>query len=187
MFSPPIEGFIWRHSILSKCLSSSCTTDGCHSDEGNQRSPGDSIKIRWENGVFVPESGPTSFERIARDRDDEHRFLDLLAKYNGQGRKLSHKVAAKDYAPRVFAAEKGGIGSNGSSRRWSAYSSARKSTSRLTGQHLGAGHISRRGKIISVVSHFEKGRHNLINLASNLGPVARRAAVLVEAAQGLYR
>src|SRR5262249_54971600 len=71
--------------------------------------------------------------------------------------------------------------------RWSAYSSARKSTSRLTGQHLGAGHISRRGKIISVVSHFEKRRHNLINLASNLGPVARLAAVLVGAAQGLYR
>src|SRR5262249_55891466 len=57
----------------------------------------------------VTESGPASFERIARERDDEHRFLDLLAKYEGQGRKLSHKVAAKDYAPRVFAAEKGGI------------------------------------------------------------------------------
>src|SRR5262245_15260849 len=26
------------------------------------------------------------------------RFLDLLAKYEGQGRKLSHKTAAKDYA-----------------------------------------------------------------------------------------
>jgi RecA-family ATPase len=46
----------------------------------------------------------------SRDRDDDHRFLDLLAKYEGQGRKLSHKAAAKDYAPRVFAAEKGGIG-----------------------------------------------------------------------------
>jgi hypothetical protein len=66
--------------------------------------------LRWERGVFVPESGPVSFERIARERDDEQRFLHLLTKYEGQGRKLSHKVAAKDYAPRVFAAEKGGIG-----------------------------------------------------------------------------
>jgi len=57
-----------------------------------------------------PESGPASFDRIARDRDDEHRFLDLLAKYEGQGRKLSHKAAARDYAPRVFAAEKSSIG-----------------------------------------------------------------------------
>ena len=38
------------------------------------------------------------------------RFLDLLAKYEGQGRKLSHKTAAKDYAPRVFTTEKGSIG-----------------------------------------------------------------------------
>jgi RecA-family ATPase len=67
------------------------------------------ILLRWERGVFIAEGGQTSFERIARDRDDEQRFLDLLAKYDGQGRKMSHKVAANDYAPRVFAAEKNGI------------------------------------------------------------------------------
>jgi RecA-family ATPase len=78
--------------------------------KNNYGRQGDSIQIRWENGVFVPESGPASFERIARDREDEHRFLDLLAKYEGQGRKLSHKTAARDYAPRVFVAEKGSIG-----------------------------------------------------------------------------
>jgi RecA-family ATPase len=78
--------------------------------KNNYGRQGDSIQIRWENGVFVPESGPASFERIARDRDDEDRFLDLLAKYERQGRKLSHKTAARDYAPRVFVAEKGSIG-----------------------------------------------------------------------------
>jgi hypothetical protein len=46
---------------------------------------------------------------IARDRDDEHRFLDLLSKYDGQGRKMSHKVNANNYAPKIFAAEKNGI------------------------------------------------------------------------------
>jgi hypothetical protein len=51
-----------------------------------------------------------ALEQIARDRDDEHHFLDLLANYEGQGHKLSHKAAAKDYAPRVFAAERGSIG-----------------------------------------------------------------------------
>jgi RecA-family ATPase len=65
----------------------------------------DRILLRWERGVFIAEGGQTSFERIARDRDDEQRFLDLLAKYDGQGRRMSHKVAANDYAPRVFAAE----------------------------------------------------------------------------------
>jgi RecA-family ATPase len=53
--------------------------------KNNYGRQGDSIQIRWENGVFVPESGPASFERIARDRDDEDRFLDLLAKYERQG------------------------------------------------------------------------------------------------------
>ena len=30
-------------------------------------------------------------------------------KYDGQGRKMSHKVNANNYAPKIFAAEKNGI------------------------------------------------------------------------------
>jgi RecA-family ATPase len=110
----------WHNKVRSRLYMRSPTTakgEEIDSDvreiqflKNNYGRQGDSIQIRWENGVFVPESGPASFERIARDRDDEHRFLDLLAKYEGQGRKLSHKAAARDYAPRVFVAEKGSIG-----------------------------------------------------------------------------
>jgi RecA-family ATPase len=110
----------WHNKVRSRLYMRSPTTakgEEIDSDvreiqflKNNYGRQGDSIPIRWENGVFVPESAPASFERTARDRDDEHLFLDLLAKYEGQGRKLSHKVAAKDYAPRVFAAEKNGIG-----------------------------------------------------------------------------
>ena len=110
----------WHNKVRSRLYMRSPTTakgEEIDSDvreiqflKNNYGRQGDSIQIRWENGVFVPESGPASFERIARDRDDEHRFLDLLAKYEGQGRKLSHKTAARDYAPRVFVAEKGSIG-----------------------------------------------------------------------------
>jgi len=109
----------WHNKVRSRLYMRSPTTakgEEIDSDvreiqflKNNYGRQGDSIQIRWENGVFVPESGLASFERIARDRDDEHRFLDLLAKYEGQGRKLSHKVNAMDYAPRVFAAEKNGI------------------------------------------------------------------------------
>jgi len=77
--------------------------------KNNYGRQGDSIQIRWENGVFVPESGPASFERIARDREDEYCFLDLLTKYDGQDRKVSHKPAANNYAPKIFGAEKTGI------------------------------------------------------------------------------
>jgi RecA-family ATPase len=110
----------WHNKVRSRLYMRSPTTakgEEIDSDvreiqflKNNYGRQGDSIQIRWENGVFVPESGPASFEKIARDRDDEHRFLDLLAKYEGQGRKLSHKAAARDYAPRVFAAEKSSIG-----------------------------------------------------------------------------
>jgi RecA-family ATPase len=110
----------WHNKVRSRLYMRSPTTakgEEIDSDvreiqflKNNYGRQGDSIQIRWENGVFVTESGPASFERIARDRDDEQRFLDLLAKYEGQGRRLSHKVAAKDYAPRVFASEKGNIG-----------------------------------------------------------------------------
>jgi RecA-family ATPase len=110
----------WHNKVRSRLYMRSPTTakgEEIDSDvreiqflKNNYGRQGDSIQIRWENGVFVPESAPASFERIARDRDDDHRFLDLLAKYEGQGRKLNHKAAAKDYAPRVFAAEKGSIG-----------------------------------------------------------------------------
>jgi len=110
----------WHNKVRSRLYMRSPTTakgEEIDSDvreiqflKNNYGRQGDSIQIRWENGLFVPESGPASFERIARDRDDDHRFLDLLAKYEGQGRKLSHKAAARDYAPRVFTAEKGSIG-----------------------------------------------------------------------------
>jgi RecA-family ATPase len=110
----------WHNKVRSRLYMRSPTTakgEEIDSDvreiqflKNNYGRQGDSIQIRWDGGVFVPENAPASFERIARDRDDDHRFLDLLAKYEGQGRKLSHKAAAKDYAPRVFAAEKGSIG-----------------------------------------------------------------------------
>jgi RecA-family ATPase len=110
----------WHNKVRSRLYMRSPTTakgEVIDSDvreiqflKNNYGRQGDSIQIRWENGVFATESGPASFERIARDRDDEHHFLDLLAKYEGQGRRLSHKVSAKDYAPRIFASERGNIG-----------------------------------------------------------------------------
>jgi RecA-family ATPase len=109
----------WHNKVRSRLYMRSPTTakgEEIDSDvreiqflKNNYGRQGDSIQIRWENGVFVPESGPASFERIARDRDDEHRFLDLLTKYDGQGRKVSHKPAANNYAPKIFGAEKTGI------------------------------------------------------------------------------
>jgi RecA-family ATPase len=110
----------WHNKVRSRLYMRSPTTakgEEIDSDvrelqflKNNYGKQGDSIQIRWDAGVFVLENAPGSLKKIARDSNDDHRFLELLAKYDDQGRKMSHKVAAKDYAPRVFAAEKGGVG-----------------------------------------------------------------------------
>jgi len=92
----------WHNKVRSRLYMRSPTTakgEEIDSDvreiqflKNNYGKQGDSIQVRWEKGVFVLEGGPASFERVARDRDDEHRFLDLLAKHEGQGRNMSHKV-----------------------------------------------------------------------------------------------
>ena len=109
----------WHNKVRSRLYMRSPTTakgEEIDSDvrelqflKNNYGKQGDSIQIRWDAGVFVIENAPGSLEKIARDSNDDHRFLELLAKYDDQGRKMSHKVAANDYAPRVFAAEKNGI------------------------------------------------------------------------------
>jgi hypothetical protein len=60
--------------------------------KNNYGRQGDTIQVRWENGVFVREDGPPSMERIARDREDEKVFLKLLVLLDGQGRQVSHKT-----------------------------------------------------------------------------------------------
>jgi RecA-family ATPase len=109
----------WHNKVRSRLYMRSPTTakgEEIDSDvrelqflKNNYGKQGDSIQIRWDAGVFVIENAPGSLEKIARDSNDDHRFLELLAKYDDQGRKMSHKVAANDYAPRVFATEKNGV------------------------------------------------------------------------------
>ena len=94
----------WHNKVRSRLYMRSPTTakgEEIDSDvrelqflKNNYGKQGDSIQIRWDAGVFVIENAPGSLEKIARDSNDDHRFLELLAKYDDQGRKMSHKVAA---------------------------------------------------------------------------------------------
>src|SRR5262249_32509758 len=134
----------WHNKVRSRLYMRSPTTakgEEIDSDvreiqflKNNYGKQGDSVQIRWEAGVFVLETGPASLERIARDRDDEHRFLDLLAKYDGQGRKMSHKVNAMDYAPRVLLPKRTASISSDLNGQWNAYSRPKRFTSRPTAQ-----------------------------------------------------
>jgi hypothetical protein len=54
--------------------------------------------------VYVPEPGFGSLEKAAADAKAENLFLDLLARFNTQGRNVNDKTGPT-YAPTLFAHE----------------------------------------------------------------------------------
>jgi len=72
----------------------------------NQYGPlGASIALRYENGLFLPELGATDAEKLARKDQVQQVFMQLLERFNGQGRNASHAPTSNNYAPTVFAKE----------------------------------------------------------------------------------
>jgi RecA-family ATPase len=74
---------------------------------------GNIIRIRWQNGVFVPDvlgAGANSFQKLASDQRVEEVFLTLLARYRDQGREVSASPTANNYAPTMFSRDPGAVG-----------------------------------------------------------------------------
>ena len=66
---------------------------------------GETITVRWKDGLFLPVPAPGSLERMAREQRVDDLFLRLLDRWNEQGRPVSDKVNANSYAPARFAEE----------------------------------------------------------------------------------
>jgi RecA-family ATPase len=72
----------------------------------NQYGPlGASIALRYENGLFLPELGATDAEKLARQEQVQQVFMQLLGRFNGQGRNAGHARTSNNYAPVTFAKE----------------------------------------------------------------------------------
>jgi RecA-family ATPase len=77
----------------------------------NNYGPDDEIiTLRWKTGIhgsgaFVMEAAPGSLEQLATDKKADELFLALIGKLTRQGRIVSHKKNANNYAPNVFANE----------------------------------------------------------------------------------
>jgi RecA-family ATPase len=72
----------------------------------NQYGPrSESIVLRYQRGLFLPEAGMSSLDKVAHETKAEQLFLDLLRRYESQGRNVSDKLNAPAYAPTVFAEE----------------------------------------------------------------------------------
>ena len=67
------------------------------------------MRLRWNNGLYLPEQNMGPIERTANDQRTEEIFLTLLNQYNQQGRNVSPNPG-KNYAPKVFEGEQAACG-----------------------------------------------------------------------------
>jgi RecA-family ATPase len=113
----------WNASVRSRLYFKRATTEkGDEPDpdlrvlevmKSNYGPVGERISLRWKDGLFLPEGGTSSLEKMALQQNAEYLFLDLLDEFERQGRKVSHKASSNNFAPKAFAdqpkAKTGGI------------------------------------------------------------------------------
>lgn len=71
--------------------------------KANYAAAGDSIALRWRNGVIMPISGPDCASGGIARPSAEFLFLKLLDQQTERGVLLSHANRTSNYAPKVFA------------------------------------------------------------------------------------
>jgi RecA-family ATPase len=106
----------WHNSVRARAyLTSEKTEDNTDSGlrqldfkKNNYGPISASVTLQWKAmgkaGVYVPVSSGSPLDKVAADTKAEHVFLDLLRRYTGQQRDVSHKVGPS-YAPACFAKE----------------------------------------------------------------------------------
>lgn len=71
----------------------------------NQYGPlAESVVLRWQKGLFLPEPGVSSLDKIARETKADEVFLELLKRFTGENRNVGHNPSPS-YAPPIFAQE----------------------------------------------------------------------------------
>jgi RecA-family ATPase len=71
--------------------------------KSNWAKKGETLPMHWKDGVFVADQSTTGIIGSIERRSCERVFLDLLDKTKEEGRRVSDKSSAGNYAPRVFA------------------------------------------------------------------------------------
>jgi RecA-family ATPase len=66
---------------------------------------GETVTVRWKDGLFLPVAGVSSVEKLAAEQKAEQLFLTLLDRFTRQGRNTCEKPSAPTYAPTLFAKE----------------------------------------------------------------------------------
>jgi RecA-family ATPase len=77
----------------------------------NQYGPtAEAIVLRYQRGLFLPEGGVSSLDKLAAEQRADEAFLGLLDQFSRQGRNVSDKPTAPNYAPTTFSREPGANG-----------------------------------------------------------------------------
>jgi RecA-family ATPase len=72
----------------------------------NQYGPkGESMVLRYQRGLFLPEGGVSNLDKAARKVNAEDVFLALLGRFTRAGRNVSDKKSSNNYAVKAFARE----------------------------------------------------------------------------------
>ena len=65
--------------------------------------------MKWQEGMFVHQSGGSQLDRNATMQKAKRVFMHLLDQYNSQGRNVNAS-GGSSYAPKLFAADDGSEG-----------------------------------------------------------------------------
>jgi RecA-family ATPase len=83
-------------------------TSASWSSKKNQYGPlGETLILRYQRGLFLPEKGISTLERAAAEEKADRVFIENIVRLEKQGRNVSAKPNAPTYAPATFAKEPG--------------------------------------------------------------------------------
>jgi RecA-family ATPase len=103
----------WNASVRSRLYMKRATTERDEEPDpylrvievmkNNYGPIGETINVRWKDGVFVPIAGTTSLEKLALEQRADNLLMEQIDKFKDQGRALSDKKQANNYAPSMLA------------------------------------------------------------------------------------
>jgi RecA-family ATPase len=104
----------WHNSVRARAyVKTARTEDGAEPDKAlrqiefmksNYGPVAEAITMRWKNGVFIPEPKSGSLEKLASEAKADNLFLQLLDRFNREGRTVGDKHG-HSYAPALFSKE----------------------------------------------------------------------------------
>jgi RecA-family ATPase len=105
----------WNNNVRSRMYFKKMTTEkGDEPDpdlrilevmKANYGPVGETVTVRWKNGLFLPEASPSSLDAMAKEKKADELFVSLLTRLNERGEHISPKHNAHMFAPTVLARE----------------------------------------------------------------------------------